>query len=64
MHSVPGYHGQRVTRNSSMGDLAVCGYGSVFFHDEVLGGRGMAWLTFFRPYTRVKVRVTLDASVQ
>ena len=23
----------------------------------------MAWLTFFRPCTRVKVRVTLDASV-
>ena len=24
----------------------------------------MAWLTFFRPCTKVKVRVTLDASVQ
>ena len=42
----------------------VCGYGSVFFHHEVSGGRGMARLTFFGPCTRVKVRVTLDASVQ
>ena len=29
-----------------IGGLAVCGYGSVFFHHEVSGGRGMAWLTF------------------
>ena len=36
-------------------------YGSVLFHHKVSGGRGM---TFFRPCTRVKVRVTLDASVQ
>ena len=36
-------------------------YGSVLFHHTVSGGRGM---TFFRPCTRVKVRVTLDASVQ
>ena len=45
---------------------AYCGYGPVFFHHEVSGGRGMAWLTFFtfRPCTRVKMRVTLDASVQ
>ena len=47
-----------------IGDLAVYGYGSVFFHHEVSGGRGMAWLTFFRPSTRVKVHVTFDASVQ
>ena len=31
---------------------------------EVSDGRGMEWLTFFRPCTRVKMRVTLDASVQ
>ena len=36
-------------------------YGSVLFHHKVSGGRGM---TFFRPCTRIKVRVTLDASVQ
>ena len=35
-----------------------------FFHHEVSGGRGMAWLTFFRPCRRVTVHVTLDASVQ
>ena len=38
--------------------------GTGLVHEACSGGRGMAWLTFFRPCTRVKMRVTLDASVQ
>ena len=49
-----------VTLNRGSSGLWV--YGSVPFHHKVSGGRGMTF--FLGRAQRVKVRVTLDASVQ